>query len=116
LSLPKGGYPTDPDQMSGVRNVPSSLQLIIPLPTTWIDSAAKGMSERQIVLRKALDDSQRSRQIRSRVSADGRALRVFLIGLRACRASSDKPLSAENLFARVEVGSFAVNDPIARKP
>ena len=43
-------------------------------------SAANGMSERQIVLAEALDDSERSREIRSRVSADGKRFHAFLIG------------------------------------
>ena len=54
----------------------------------------KGMSERQIVLSEALDDSERSRQIRTQLSADGRHFQVFL--------TSDKPLSADYLFARVD--------------
>jgi hypothetical protein len=66
-------------------------------------SSAKGMSERQIVLAEALDDSERSRQIRSRVSADGRQFQVFLVGKDGhTAASSDKPLSAEDLFERVD--------------
>src|ERR1700761_2242583 len=66
-------------------------------------AAAEGMSERQIVLAEALDDSQRSRQIRSEVSANGRRFQVFLVGKDGHTAlSSAKPLSAETLFARVD--------------
>ena len=42
-------------------------------------SSARGMSERSIVLTEALDESERSRQIR-RLSADGRRFQVFLVG------------------------------------
>jgi hypothetical protein len=67
------------------------------------DSAAKGMAERSIVLAEALDDSSRSRQIRSRLDADGRRFQVFLIGKDGHTAvASDKPLSAADLFARVD--------------
>lgn len=66
-------------------------------------AAAKGMSERQIVLAEALDDGERSRQIRSKVSTDGRRFQVFLVGKDGNTAlSSDKPLSADYLFARVD--------------
>jgi hypothetical protein len=66
-------------------------------------SSSKGMSERSIVLTEALDDSERSRQIRSRLSADGRRFQVFLVGKDGHTAlSSDKPLSADDLFARVD--------------
>jgi len=61
------------------------------------------MSERSIVLTEATDDSERSRQIRSRLSADGRRFEVFPVGKDGHTAvSSDKPLSAEDLFARVD--------------
>ena len=61
------------------------------------------MSERAIVLVEALDDDQRSKQIRSRLSADGRRFQVFLLGKDGhTAASSDKPLSAGDWFARVE--------------
>jgi hypothetical protein len=64
---------------------------------------AKGMSERSIVLTEAADDSERSRQIRSRLSADGRRFEVFLVGKDGHTAVySDKPLSADDLFARVD--------------
>jgi hypothetical protein len=67
------------------------------------ESFAKGMSERQIVLSEALDGSQRSRQIRSRLSADGRRFRVFLVGMDGHTAlTSNKPLSADYLFAKVD--------------
>jgi hypothetical protein len=66
-------------------------------------AAAKGMSERQIVLAEALDDSDRSRQIRSRVSADGKQFQVFLVGKDGHTAlSSSRPLAADDLFARVD--------------
>jgi Domain of unknown function (DUF4174) len=66
-------------------------------------AASKGMSERQIVLAEALDDSQRSMQIRSEVSASGGRFQVFLVGKDGHTAlSSDKPLSADYLFARVD--------------
>src|ERR1700761_4867710 len=66
-------------------------------------SAASGMSERQIVLAEALDDGDRSRQIRSEVSTHGRRFRVFLVGKDGHTAlSPDKPLSADYLFARVD--------------
>ena len=67
------------------------------------ESSAKGMSERSIVLTEAADDSERSRQIRSRLSADGRRFEVFLAGKDGHTAvSSDKPLSADDLFARLD--------------
>jgi Domain of unknown function (DUF4174) len=67
------------------------------------ESSAKGMSERSIVLTEAADDSERSRQIRSRLSADGRRFEVFLVGKDGHTAVySDKPLSADDLFARVD--------------
>lgn len=66
-------------------------------------SAQEGMSERSIVLIEALDDSERSRQIRSRLSAGGRRFQVFLVGKDGHTAiSSNKPLSAADLFARVD--------------
>jgi Domain of unknown function (DUF4174) len=66
-------------------------------------AATKGMSERQIVLVEALDDGERSRQIRSKVSTDGRRFQVFLVGKDGHTAlSSDKPLSTDYLFARVD--------------
>jgi Domain of unknown function (DUF4174) len=67
------------------------------------ETSAAGMSERQIVLSEALDDSERSRQIRSRVSADGKRFGVFLVGKDGhTAASSDKPMSADDLFARID--------------
>jgi Domain of unknown function (DUF4174) len=66
-------------------------------------AAAAGMSERQIVLTEAIDDSERSRQIRSRLSTDGKRFRVFLIGKDGHTAiTSEKPLAAGFLFARVD--------------
>jgi hypothetical protein len=67
------------------------------------ESSAKGMSERAIILTEALDASERSRQIRSWLAADGRRFRVFLVGKDGHTAiSSDKPLSADLLFAQVD--------------
>lgn len=67
------------------------------------ETAAKGMAERSIVLAEALDDSARSRQIRSRFSADGRRFQVFLVGKDGHTAvTSDTPLSAADLFGRVD--------------
>jgi hypothetical protein len=61
------------------------------------------MSKRQIVLSEALDDSERSRHIRTRLSADGRHFQVFLVGKDGNTAvSSDKPLSSGDLFVRVD--------------
>ena len=66
-------------------------------------SAADGMSERQIILVDALDNSERSRQIRSSVSADGKHFHAFLIGKDGHTAlASDKPFSAEYLFQRID--------------
>ena len=66
-------------------------------------SSANGMSERQIVLTEALDDTALSREIRSRVSADGKRFHAFLIGKDGHVAlSSDKPLSADYLFQRID--------------
>jgi Domain of unknown function (DUF4174) len=66
-------------------------------------SAVNGMSERQIVLAEALDDSERSHAIRSRVAADGRRFHAFLIGKDGHVAlSSDKPLAAAYLFQRID--------------
>jgi hypothetical protein len=62
------------------------------------ESSAKGTSERSIVLTEAADDSERSR-----LSADVRRFEVFLVGKDGHTAvSSDKPLSADDLFARVD--------------
>jgi hypothetical protein len=67
------------------------------------ESSAGGISERSIFLTEALDESERSRQIRSRLSADGRRFQVFLVGKDGQTAiSSDKPLSTDYIFARVD--------------
>jgi hypothetical protein len=67
------------------------------------ESSAMGLSERPIILTEAVDDSERSRQVRSRLSADGRCFQVFLVGKGGHPAlSSDKPLSADYLFSRVD--------------
>jgi Domain of unknown function (DUF4174) len=66
-------------------------------------SAAEGMSERQILLVEALGDSERSRQLRTRISADGKRFQVFLVGKDGHTSlSSDKPFSAEYLFGKVD--------------
>lgn len=66
-------------------------------------TSAAGMAERDIVLREVIGDSEGARQIRSRLSADGKRFRVFLIGKDGHTAvSSDKPLSADALFAKVD--------------
>ncbi len=66
-------------------------------------SAESGMSERQIRLIEALGDSQRSRELRTKTSADGKHFQVFLMGKDGHPAlSSDKPLSAEYLFGKVD--------------
>lgn len=65
--------------------------------------AARGMAERQIVLAEVLDDNDRSLKIKSRLSADGRRFQVFLVGKDGHTAlSSDKPLSADYLFGKVD--------------
>jgi hypothetical protein len=65
--------------------------------------AAKGMSKRAIVLIDVRDDSARSRQIRSWLATDGKRFRVFLIGKDGhTTISSETPLAAEDLFARVD--------------
>jgi hypothetical protein len=67
------------------------------------NSAAKGMSERAIVLSEALDGSERSQQIRSRLDADGKRFQVFLVGKDGHTAiSSDKPVSTDYLFGKVD--------------
>lgn len=67
------------------------------------NSAAKGMSERAIVLSEADDGSERSRQIRTLLGADGERFQVFLVGKDGNTAiSSDKPLSADYLFGKVD--------------
>jgi Domain of unknown function (DUF4174) len=66
-------------------------------------SAVKGMSERDIVFVEALDDSEQSRQIRSKLSADGTRFQVFLVGKDGHTAvSANKPLSADYLFGEVD--------------
>jgi hypothetical protein len=50
-----------------------------------------------------LDDHERSQQIRSRLSADGRRFQVFLVGKDGHTAISfERPVSADNLFALVD--------------
>jgi Domain of unknown function (DUF4174) len=66
-------------------------------------SAADGMAERDIILAEAEDNSERSRQIRSRVSADGKHFQVFLVGKDGHTAlSSEKPLTADYLFGKID--------------
>jgi hypothetical protein len=65
--------------------------------------ALEGMSERDIVLVEAVDDSKRSKLIRDRVSANGKRFQVFLVGKDGHTAlSSDKPLMADYLFGEVD--------------
>jgi Domain of unknown function (DUF4174) len=53
--------------------------------------------------KEVLDDSERSRQVRAKVSADGKRFQVFFVGKDGHTAlSSDQPLSAEYLFAKVD--------------
>jgi hypothetical protein len=67
------------------------------------EASAEGMSERAIVLLEARDDSERSRQLRARLSADSRRFQVFLVGKDGHTAVSWlRPLSAAELFARVD--------------
>jgi len=67
------------------------------------ESSADGMVERQIVLAEVIDDSERSRQIRSALSADDKRFHVFLVGKDGRTAvSSEKPIPAEELFRRVD--------------
>lgn len=66
-------------------------------------AAGEGMTERSIVLTEALDGSERSRQIRSWLDADGKRFQAFLVGKDGHTAiSSDKPLSADYLFGKVD--------------
>ncbi len=61
------------------------------------------MAERDIVFAEEEDDSERSRQFRSRVSADGKHFQVFLVGKDGHTAlSSEKPLTANYLFGKVD--------------
>lgn len=66
-------------------------------------AAAAGMSERDIVLVEATGSGERPRQIRSQVAAEGTRFQVFLVGKDGHTAlSSDKPLSADYLFGKVD--------------
>jgi hypothetical protein len=65
--------------------------------------SAKGMAERQIVLIEAAGDDSRSRAIRDKLSLGDSAFRVVLVGKDGNAAvSSGKPLSAEELFGKVD--------------
>lgn len=67
------------------------------------ETAAKGMAERAIVLTEARDDSARSQAIRASLSADRGRFHVYLVGKDGNTAvASDKPLSADELFGRVD--------------
>ncbi|MGY3452089.1 DUF4174 domain-containing protein [Bradyrhizobium sp. USDA 4353] len=67
------------------------------------EAAKAGMSERQIILLDALDDSALSRQLRAAVGTDGRRFTVTLIGKDGHTAlASHTPISAEELFGRVD--------------
>jgi Domain of unknown function (DUF4174) len=66
-------------------------------------SAARSMSERHILLVEALGGSVRSRQLRAKLSADGKRFQVFLVGKDGHTAlSSNNPISAEYLFGKVD--------------
>lgn len=68
-----------------------------------VEAAAGGMTERDMVLVEALDDSTRSRQIRNRLSADGTRFKVFLVGKDGHVAlASDRTVSAELLFGKID--------------
>ena len=74
-------------------------------------SSAGGMSERQVVLTEARDDSDRSRQIRAQLASDGTRFRVFLIGKDGNTAiSSETPLSADYLFKRIDAMPMRQNE------
>jgi hypothetical protein len=61
------------------------------------------MTERVIVLIEALGDDLSSRQIRARLGADRSRFQVFLIGKDGNTAfTSETPVSAEQLFAKVD--------------
>jgi hypothetical protein len=67
------------------------------------DAAKAGMSERQIILIEALDDSAPSRQLRAAVGADGRRFKVTLIGKDGHTAfASETPIPADALFKRID--------------
>jgi hypothetical protein len=67
------------------------------------ETSGRGMSERSVILTEAFDDSERSRQIRSQLSADGKHFEVFLVGKDGHTAfSSDHPLSADYLFGKID--------------
>lgn len=67
------------------------------------DAARSGMSERQILLIEAVDDSVLSRQLRATIGTDGRRFKVTLIGKDGHTAfASETPLSAEALFGRID--------------
>ncbi|MGJ5181457.1 DUF4174 domain-containing protein [Bradyrhizobium oligotrophicum] len=66
-------------------------------------AAKAGMSERQIILREAVDDSALSRELRSALGTDGRRFKVTLIGKDGHAAlASETPISADDLFKRVD--------------
>lgn len=67
------------------------------------EQSAKGMAERQIVLIEAAGDDERSRAIRSQLSAGDRTFRVLLVGKDGnTAASSARPFTADELFGKVD--------------
>ena len=64
---------------------------------------AKGMAERQIVLIEAAGDDPRARDIRRQLSIGDNSFKVVLVGKDGNAAvASAKPLTAEELFGRVD--------------
>lgn len=64
---------------------------------------ASGMAERQIVLIEAAGDDPRARDIRRQLSIGDNAFKVVLVGKDGNAAvASAKPLTAEELFGRVD--------------
>ncbi|CCD97710.1 DUF4174 domain-containing protein [Bradyrhizobium sp. STM 3809] len=67
------------------------------------ETAKAGMTERQILLLEAVDDSAASRQLRTALGTDGRRFKAHLIGKDGHTAfTSDTPISADALFDRVD--------------
>lgn len=67
------------------------------------ERASRGMSERNVVLIEAVGESDRSRDIRSRLGIDGKSFTVLLVGKDGHTAlSSPTPLTADTLFQRID--------------